>query len=323
MNYPQLANWITFKKVDDSEYLVTNFLTDEEYAMDLYTVWYAKKLNGQRDPYRIDSRLSEKDVTDILDDLEEKDMLRQGKVISRSLSSIYVTVWIPKITATLRIIAYIINKLLLILLVPLLCYSIYHFRIDYIDFGNGYFILGTIIGILVGIVLHELGHMFACLAYGGRVFEIGVMVERFIPGAYVLMDINAIKKRMQRIQVDAAGIEMNLLITTFALILASNVEYFSGFFLGVAINNVFLALLNLLFINGFDGSAIISEIFGTEIIVEKAKEITKRKGLKKQMLNKGVSGVAIVIFCYLLRAFQISLPILFFINILGVIQCFL
>lgn len=323
MLYPQLANWITFKKIGEEEYSVTNFLTDEEYVIDSYTVWYAKKLNGQRDPFRIDSRLLEEDVEDILDDLEEKDMIRHGKIVSRSFSSIYITAWIPQITTTLRIIAYIINKLLLLLWFPMLCYSIYHFRIDYFDFEDGLFILGTVIGILIGVIMHELGHMFACLAYGGRVFEIGVMAERFMPGAYVLMDTNPIMKRMQRIQVDAAGIEMNLVLTSVGLIFASRFEYLSGFFLAVAVNNVFLALLNLLFVNGFDGCAIIGEIFGTESIIEKAKEMTKRKCIRKKLMNKGTTGIATIIFCYLLRIFQISLPVLIFVNVLVVIGCFI
>lgn len=321
--YPQLANWTTFQRLNEKEYLASNFLTGEKYHMDSYIVRFAKKLNGQRDPFEIGSGLSEADVEAILEELNDKDMLRCGKVISRSFSSIYITAWIPQTTVLLRIVSYIVNKLIFWLWLPILCYSLYHFRIGYFDIGDGFFILGTIIGILIGIIMHELGHMFACLAYGGRVFEIGVMAERFLPGAYVLMDTNPIKDRMQRMQVDAAGIEMNLFLASIGLILASGFEYLSGFFLAVAVNNVFLALLNLLFINGFDGCAIIGEIFGTENVIEKAKEMTKQKHIRKKLMSKGIIGIATIIFCYLLRIFQISLPVVILVNVLVVIGCFI
>ena len=67
---------------------------------------------------------------------------------------------------------------------------------NFSDLSADYITIGSIFGLLVGIFLHELGHMFACIAYGGEVFEVGVMLQFFLPGAYVLMNKNRIKNRL-------------------------------------------------------------------------------------------------------------------------------
>ena len=90
------------------------------------------------------------------------------------------------------------------------------------------------------------------------------------------MNKNRIKNRMKRIQIIAAGIEMNLLLAAVCLIFAAEIEWLSGFFFGACIQNVFLALINLTFINGFDGMTIISELLGIEGLADRATTIIKR-----------------------------------------------
>lgn len=102
-------------------------------------------------------------------------------------------------------------------------------------------IAGSVVGMLIGLVMHELGHMFACLTYGGRVFKVGVMLQFLLmPGAYVLMNESNIKKRMKRVQVSAAGIEMNLILTAIFLFLSARFEVLSGFFLELQYKMFFL-----------------------------------------------------------------------------------
>lgn len=322
MHYPKFANWVVLKKLNEEEFLAKNHITDEEYIIDSCTIRYAKKLDGKTNPFRIDERLSKKDVLSMLDDLEEKGLIRYGRIIDKSLSSLWVTVWIPKITASFRILACIINKLLLFLWLPMICYSLYHFKIYHLNFEEGLLISGTIAGILIGTFLHESGHIVACLAYGGRVFEMGVMMERFMPGAYVLIDVESIKERMNRIQVYAAGIEMNIIIASVNLIFASNLEWGCDFLFGIAVTNIYMALLNLLLIEDFDGSAIVSEFLGTSDIVKNAKKITKQKKLRRRMLGKGPLGIAVVAVCYLIRMFQILLYLLIALNVISIVGWF-
>ena len=137
------------------------------------------------------------------------------------------------------------------------------------------------------------------------------------------MNENNIKKRMRRVQVSAAGIEMNLVLTAMFLILSARIEVLSGFFLGAAIQNVFLAFLNLTFINGFDGMTIISELLGIEGLVDKAKRITKSKIRKESLRSNGISGKAIIAVCYAFRGIQVALPLLFALNVVGVVSWFI
>lgn len=324
MNKPILANWIRFKKISDNEYKIINLLYDEEIAADAYTVWFARQLNGKRNPYQIDRNKPKKDVALLLDELEAENIIRDKRFFSKFFLFLLVTVWQPKVTPNLRIVSFILNGLLLMSFLPLLVFSVFYFLNFTYDINLDYMTIGSVIGLIVGLVMHEMGHMISCLGYGGRVFEVGVMLQFLLmPGAYVLMNENNIKKRMRRVQVSAAGIEMNLVLTAMFLILSARIEVLSGFFLGAAIQNVFLAFLNLTFINGFDGMTIISELLGIEGLVDKAKRITKSKIRKESLRSNGISGKAIIAVCYAFRGIQVALPLLFALNVVGVVSWFI
>ena len=79
MNKPILANWIRFKKISDNEYKIINLLYDEEIAADAYTVWFARQLNGKRNPYQIDRNKPKKDVALLLDELEAENIIRDKR----------------------------------------------------------------------------------------------------------------------------------------------------------------------------------------------------------------------------------------------------
>ena len=324
MSYPITTNWIRFKQISENEYKIINLLHDEEIVTDAYTVWFARHLNGKRNPYLIDKGKSKEDVDLLLEELEAENVIRDKRFISKFFLFLLVTVWKPKVTQNFRIASFIVNGLLLISFLPLLAYSIFYFLYYTYDINFDYIIVGSVVGMLIGLVMHELGHMFACLAYGGRVFEVGVMLQFLLmPGAYVLMNGSKIKKRMRRVQVSAAGIEMNLILTAMFLILSVRFEMLSGFFLAAAIQNIFLALLNLTLVDGFDGMAIMGELLGVENVISKAKRITRFKYKRKKLEKDGVSGKATIAVCYALRVIQIALPLIFALNIVGVITWFL
>lgn len=324
MKYPILANWIRFRHISRNEYEIVNLLHNEKIQADAYTVWFARQLNGKRNPYRIDTNKSKEEVDLLLGELEAENVIRDKRFLSKFFLFLLVTIWRPKVTPNLRIVSFIINELLLISFLPFLAFSIFCFLNYTYDVNFDYITIGSIVGLIVGLVMHELGHMISCLGYGGRVFEVGVMLQFLLmPGAYVLMNESNIKKRMRRVQVSAAGIEMNFLLTAIFLILSARFEVLSGFFLGAAIQNAFLALLNLTLVDGFDGMAIMSELLDVEYAVSKAKRITKSKFKRKKLEEDGVSGKATIAVCYILRGIQIALPFIFALNIVGVISWFL
>ena len=70
MAHPITANWIRFKRISEKEYKIINLLHDEEIVTDAYTVWFARQLNGKRNPYLIDKSKSKEDVDLLLEKLE-------------------------------------------------------------------------------------------------------------------------------------------------------------------------------------------------------------------------------------------------------------
>lgn len=320
MKNPMISNWIRFKRISDDEYEIIDLLNDEIMNADAYTVWFAKQLNGQRDPYQIDVEASEKDIDLLLCELEDAGIIREKRFLAKSLLHLLVTVWQPRVTLNFRVVSFLINGLLLISWLPLLVFSILYFSDNAYDLTSDYVISGSIIGLIIGLIMHEFGHLFACIAYGGRAFEVGFLFRYFIPGAYVLMNKDVIKKRMRRIQVSAAGIEMNFFLAATFLFLSAISVPLNGFFLGAAVQNVFIALLNLTFIKGFDGMTIMSELLGVDELVDRAKVITKSRKRKSHLRNCGISGRATIVLCYALRGIQVALPLLFVLNIVGVIS---
>ncbi len=323
MKYPALANWIRFKKVSYDTYEIHDLIHESIFETTEYWVWFAKQLDGKTNPYRIDREMPREKVDRMLKAFKENDVIRDSRFLSKSLLSTLFTVWTPNVTKKMRLISYVLNTLLLISFIPILAFSILYF-VNYIgDISMDYIVSGSLIGMLLGMVMHEMGHMIAGLAYGGQVFEVGLMFQFFIPGAYVLLDDRNIKSTMKRIQVYAAGIEMNLLLSAIFIILSVPFEALSGFFLGAAINNIFIALLNLTFVDGFDGMKIICELLGLEEITSKANRVVRSKWKRHKLQKHGVCGKATIAACYIFKIVQVALPLIFAVNIAGVISWFL
>lgn len=322
--YPKLANWIRFKKINEKEYIVYDLMQNEEFILDEYLVWFAKELNGNVNPYTIDGSLTESDVDEIIFELKERNIIRKGRLLNKSLVQILVTLWQPKFNDIHRIIAFILNGLLMFSVLPLSVFSVHTFITDFNDLDVDYIFIGLFAGTVAGVVVHEFGHLIACLGYGGRVFEVGVGLQFLIlPCAYVLMNDKNIKNRLRRAQVGAAGVEMNVILADICMLIAVKMQITSGFLVGMIIQNVFLAIINLTFVNGFDGMTIMSELLGADNFVVKAKKVLKNKSKKKELIKSGISGKAMITACYLIKSVQIALPLFLIVDALGVILCFL
>ncbi len=323
MKYPVLSNWIRFEKINDEEYLIRDLLIKEEYTLNSYCVHFAQQLDGKTDPYKIDRSLSWKNVSFLLGKLEKANMIRRSRVLFKSFPNIYFTLWMPKVTPLFRRISFLINEAVKFTFLPLFIFSVWFFITECYDLNLDYLLSGSIVGLILGMFLHESGHMFASLGYGGEVFEMGVMIQFLLPGAYVLTNHDSVRRRMRRVQIYAAGIEMNLILASVFMIIATVFPAGSGFFFGGAVQNVFVAFLNLTFVNGFDGMAIISELLGVKDLADSAKKLIKNMTDKKRLSRKGASGKAAIAVCYAVRIVQIALPLVFGVNIAGVIACFL
>jgi putative peptide zinc metalloprotease protein len=112
--------------------------------------------------------------------------------------------------------------------------------------------------------LHELAHAFAVKAYGGEVHEMGVTLLMLTPVPYVDASASvAFSNTQQRMAVAAAGIVVELILATLALLLWLNLE--AGGVRDAALAVLLIGGLSTLLVNGnpllrFDGYHVLSDL---------------------------------------------------------------
>lgn len=248
-------------------------------------------------------------------------LIRESRFVREDFIAVmYTTCFFRKCKITTRI-AQKLNAALLLCFLPVFILGSF----IYIKYGEPdweWATVGIWAGLAVGLVLHEAGHAIAGLAYRARVFEAGIMLRFLFPGAYVMLDDRPVRNKLHRIQIYAAGVEMNLLIAGSAFLLASVTGEISGLFLGIAIQNIVLTALNLAFIWGLDGEKILSTLLGRKNIVDMATTIVFHKYKRKSLWKKGLDGKAATVASFFVCLMQIALPVLLLSNIIEVILWF-
>lgn len=320
--YPMMANWLLVNKKVDGMYWVNNVLTDEMFELDCDTYRFLRNLNGNRNPYKV-ARKFDVDADKLMDYFDEKLLIRTaGRELLASEGTILHTVYIPAEHNTKSIIPKIYNFLLYTGFIPMFLYGLYKLLFTSYRLNTDYMILGYILATAIGLIMHEISHAMACLAYGGDFFEAGVMWQKFYPGAYVLIDKSEIKSKLKRVQIDVAGAEMNLVLAGVFFVLCTLIEGMSGLFFMAAFTNGFLAVINLAFIDGLDGCSVIGELIGLSGGVDGAKSILRKEfrwNVSELSENKRVA----VLTCVIIAVYQILLPILLINNVLSIIGGFL
>ena len=195
-------------------------LYDEDFTMGVTIAAFARKLNGHRNPYSINMGLSKAEINHTLKQLREHDLLRYGRSLDAGAGAHY-TLWFIKRNPLLMAVARLWNCLLMLLLLPVFIIGVLFFIRDLPILNTDCMWLGNILGIVIRALLHELGHAFAELTYGARVFKMGIMIDGLFPGAYVLMDSQRVQSKMKRIQIYAAGVESNALLAGVCLLIGA------------------------------------------------------------------------------------------------------
>ena len=82
--YPMMANWLLVNKLDDGMYSVKNILTDEMYELDIQTYHFLRNLNGNRNPYKVASKLGV-DAEELIDFFDVNLLIRtEGRTLLAS-----------------------------------------------------------------------------------------------------------------------------------------------------------------------------------------------------------------------------------------------
>ena len=320
MQFPMFKSYLDVEENEDNSVTVVDFLHPSvSYTLPLEMYHFALQLNGDRDPKTIPG-YSESECQTILRELEKANLVRHSRVLEKHFGTVYYTILYKDLNKRLGILAKVWNAILRFSFLPVLFLGLFFFLKSGPNM-NGSIFGGLFLGLVVGLVLHEFSHAVACVSCGGTVHEVGVFIRSFLPGAYVLMDPEKIKGKMNRIQVFAAGVEMNLFLGGFFLVLASFLP-FDGFFFMAGIQNIFLGILNLCFVSGLDGSRIIGELLGSGSFVFHIKETVFNKRVRNTVLRRP-SDLAIIIASAILLICQIALPLLIVDNVLVMIGVFL
>lgn len=321
MRYPMLNNWLVFSRKNQYEYDVHDCLYDEDFTMGVTIAAFARKLNGHRNPYSINMGFTKAEINHMLKQLREHDLLRYGRTLDAG-SGAHYTLWFIKRNPLLMEVARLWNCLLMLSWLPVFIFGVLFFIRDLPIINTECMWLGNILGIVFGALLHELGHAFAGLTYGARVFEIGIMINALLPGAYVLMDSQSVKSKMKRIQIYAAGVESNALFAGVCLLIACAIPYAGAFLLNAEIVNIILALVNITFGGGLDGASILSELLGIENLVEDTKKVVLNRRIRRKLRSKGMPGYALIAVSVVVQILQITIPVIIGWNIVEAITCF-
>ena len=326
MDYPRKNHYLKFKPIDSDWVCIENFLTGEICEVSREVAEFLKALNGKTNPYKINEEFSEEFVDELLDDFDEEGWLYSGKrLMSGGIGTALFTLWIPDVKIWHRIVAKIWNSLLMILCLPVFIIGVsilVRGNFPYIDHGSNWG-LCYLVGFIPGLMLHELSHAAACLSdVRGKVFEFGIMVRYFLPGAYVVLDTERIRNRFKKAQIFAAGIEMNLLLAGIFLILLKLGWFDCTILVYAALVNGILAAFNLALIGPLDGMKIFSELLGVENIVYKAKKLIFDNDAKKKLRKRGINGRAAIASCYIIVGFQLLLPLILILNVISIMGLF-
>ena len=231
------------------------------------------------------------------------------------------TLWVPQKTAKLKRNATILNWLLFISWLPVFLLGIHLYSSNEPIWIDDHFILGMILGLVSGIVLHELGHFIAALSSNkSEVYELGIGLKFLLPCAYNLIDCEK-ASRTDKIQIYAAGCEMNALLSGIFLMLATVWDTFASAFFMAAILNISMVALNMILITGFDGMILFSQLLGIDLI-ELSKTINAivfKRNIRKRFIRKGLDGFAFVVVSYVLELIKIGYPLLLILNVWEVI----
>ena len=273
--YPKRKSYIKlFKDKSTNQFMFYDYVEEDAFKLSRDEYVIARGLDGKTDPFTIDPKMPACRVREVLFNLKHiYKMTTKNRIERTDLFSWNLTlIDFKKTNKFSGLICRILTYFQLLLTIPITVLGVYLLlSADNFSYSLAYnfnfieYFIGLIIFMLIGVIFHEAGHAISGVAFGAKLFEAGITFG--VIGAYVMMssDKKSVKSRMQRLQINAAGIQNNLLLSGVLMILAHNAcgnLYYLLF--GGSIMNLTLAFANMLFVRGVDGYYIVTEILEVE-----------------------------------------------------------
>lgn len=311
MKHPMVSSTLVYRRQADGTICVTDDVSKISFTMTGTHVRFLHQLNGKTDPYSIRTELTRKEIDAFLKDLDDIGFLRYSRVYEKWIGTIIYTLWIPKPTRLLKGVACVFDFLLRLLWIPVTVFGLCLLKKEIEDLDISLFwVFGWAVGMIVGITLHEVSHGLTAIANGAHFFEAGVLIRFFMPGAYAMIDEDSLTSRTSRIRIDAAGVEMNLLLAGVGVLISAAFHIFSDFWISFSIGNLLLALPNLLFFKGLDGYKVLTLLLGkqSENLLPIFSRGQTRANEKKKLTVFSMARI-------LLLLWQLSVPLLAISNV--------
>ncbi len=297
--YPMVKPWLEYHRVSDDEYEIENEIVpgeidEEPTRLPDSFVEFMQKLDGRTNPYKIDPSIDKRTVKEYLRFLSIKGYLRSGvrnRDVGRFAFSVVKFDGKPKKSKT----AVLLNSFLTLSWIPILvCGIVFGVKAwnNYDVFDDTYMI-GLLFGLLIGLSLHEAGRAIAAKAYQAPVYEIGIRIN-LIPTAYTLMKETAVKNRLKRTHIYAAGVETNFLLAGLFFVAAYIIPGYGicTFFFYAGLENILLGVANCCFFLPLDGFKMITTLLGADDMVWSMLITIIMPSTWKEQLGKGPSGLA-------------------------------
>ena len=315
MKYPFLNNWVTLKNNLPAGYQVLDCEGKPLFDLEADVAEFALQLDGRTDPAAL---CEPQEAEKFLLFLDEKELIRRSRVWKKQRGCLSCTLWIPRISPAQQKAANLYHfackcclpvlAVGVILLLPTL------FSLP--QCNETLLWMAGLAGVFFSILTHEAGHACAAIDYSAPVYEMGVRIEQFVPGAYCAIHTEALHKRARRVQIYAAGLEANLLWAGVLMILASAFPREGRALLTAAMSSFTLAAGNLLFFIGSDGTAILFELLGAS----KSLEGAATKPTRQRLLKSNKAGGALKMACRILRGVRLLPLALYAAMILSILQ---
>lgn len=297
--YPRANNCLIYSKTGGGTYLAEDIVSNEEWELDASTVSFLRRLDGKTPPSFICPEMSPMERREFIHELKTEGLIKNAERIHmEGLFSWRFTLWIPGRRYP-RKAAAAVNRILFLLALPILVGGGLIYINNYSDamaaaWDYGELITaGLLFGLAAGLFFHEAAHAAAGIAYGAHVCEFGLMLYLLLPGAYVIMDEKNVKSTVKRIQIYAAGVEANFVLTGICLLLAVAVPSLFWMFSQAALCNGFLAVFNLSVMGGLDGMKIFSEVMGNRDLLGTVLDVLIPDSEHSQGSVRGINGCAL------------------------------